>query len=375
MSVAELQGYWVDLSGLRFADGLNQTWIQALPLGTYDHPIHGDISVTPDRVRRLVDNFYAKVRVTDLDIDYDHKAFVGKAAGWVRAAEARTDGLWLLVEWTTEAYKSLQEGEYRYFSPEFADTWTDPKTGIEHHDVLFGGGITNRPFMKDIMPINLSEVIKANEGGTLMQPDKLRQMLGLTAEATDAEVDVALATQLSKTDPPVTDPPVVEEKEEQQAPIAASEVSDSVKLDDGTVIKASELVKRLADLEDAHKLSEVRLQLAEFSSGDHVVAPAVIEQMTKILSETPKKLGDQIVDTFRTMVKGGIIQLGEIGHSGGRSTLGEEPSKQFHDLVEAAMKASDGKLTYVDAMEAVSRQQPDLYRAYRKETYLKEDAS
>jgi hypothetical protein len=83
-------GYWVDLTAHQFDDESGAAWIQALPLGTYDHPLYGTIDVTPGRVARFASNVNNKVRGQDLDIDYDHKEHSGRAAGWVTAADART---------------------------------------------------------------------------------------------------------------------------------------------------------------------------------------------------------------------------------------------------------------------------------------------
>lgn len=160
-------GYIVEANTITFKDESNTTWLQALPLGEYDHPRFGKIDITPERVKQFSKNVNMNVRGTELDIDYEHKTSVegGKAAGWVKSAEDRgTDGLWISVEWTPNARKALEDGEYRYFSPEFKDEWCHPKTKKCYSDVLFGGALTNRPFLKDIMPINLSDFFAVPDG-------------------------------------------------------------------------------------------------------------------------------------------------------------------------------------------------------------------
>src|SRR5262245_40041905 len=118
-------GYWIDLRG-KYLEDNGVTWLQALPIGQYKHPLYGALDVTPDRAQRFAQNVKDGIRGTELDIDYDHKAHSGKAAGWVRDAEARSDGLWLAVEWTEPARSAIMQGEYRYFSPEYVDSWTHP---------------------------------------------------------------------------------------------------------------------------------------------------------------------------------------------------------------------------------------------------------
>ena len=138
--------YLIELNSLNFStdtsnsDAAASSWIQAMPLGKYSHPVYGEINITPEKVARFADNVNRKVRGTDLDIDYDHKEYNGEAAGWVKQAEPRTDGLWILVEWTAKAWEAIKSKAYRYFSPEFDDEWSNPKTGEKYTDVLFGGG-------------------------------------------------------------------------------------------------------------------------------------------------------------------------------------------------------------------------------------------
>ena len=198
-------GNLIDLRGLQFEDAGNgnfSKWIQAMPLGKYMHPMHGVIDITPERVARFADNVNKGVRGQALDIDYDHKQHNGKAAGWVQKAEARPDGLWILVEWVKEAWDDIKSGAYRYFSPEFVDEWVHPASQSKFNDVLFGGGITNRPFLKGILPINLSEILAESESETnesnLMFTDEQRAALlaklGLADDADDQTILMALIT-------------------------------------------------------------------------------------------------------------------------------------------------------------------------------------
>ena len=109
--MSQTVGFLVDLSGITLADS-GSTWIQALPLGTYLHPVYGEIKITPDRVQKFAANVTAKVIDKQPDIDYDHKKRTDHAAGWVEAAEARPDGLWIQVDWTPKARQMLKDKEY-----------------------------------------------------------------------------------------------------------------------------------------------------------------------------------------------------------------------------------------------------------------------
>jgi hypothetical protein len=150
--------FWIDLYGVGLADK-DLTWLHAMPVGTKKHPEYGELEFTSERLQRFASNVKNKVRKIDLDIDYEHKqdaAKGNKAAGWIKDAEVRTDGLWLAAEFTETAQKEIKDGEWKYLSPEFNDEWTDAD-GNKYEDVLFGAALTNRPFLKDLLPIAASE--------------------------------------------------------------------------------------------------------------------------------------------------------------------------------------------------------------------------
>ena len=63
----------------------------------------------------------------DLVIDYEHQTeFTAKngqkaiAGGWIKELQARADGIWARVEWTSAAAQHIRAREYRYISPTFA---------------------------------------------------------------------------------------------------------------------------------------------------------------------------------------------------------------------------------------------------------------
>lgn len=111
------------LSALDLAPGGAEApdWVHLLPLGEFrGHD---------GRSFRLADAegvIAASLRRgVDLVIDYEHqseaapeaKAGPIPAAGWIKALEARADGLWGKVEWTAAARELIGAKAYRYLSP------------------------------------------------------------------------------------------------------------------------------------------------------------------------------------------------------------------------------------------------------------------
>lgn len=364
------QGYWVDLGSIKLEEFGVLTWIQAMPLGKYEHPIYGKIHITPERVQQFAQNVKANVRGQDLDIDYDHKDYSGEASGWVRDAEARSNGLWIAVEWTRKAYDQIKSKAYRYFSPEFTDTWTHPKTGVKYSDVLFGGALTNRPFLKDIMPINLSEVFRANEGGSTVTPEQ-KKLLGLPEDATDEQVTEAI-TKLQTPEPEVTQ----QEEQEEQAEEIPTELKELSEKNPAIALLLSEREadrKRIATLETSNRLSEVTVQLTELKSDKRAVPPATIQSLKEVIVGLPKKQGDDIIKLFKEFVSTGFVELSELGGLNPQGDAGSDAAKRFNEKIESAMKA-DTSLSFASATEAVANNDPQLFAEYRKATYIKEGA-
>jgi phage I-like protein len=101
-------------------------------------------------------------------VDYEHLSGTvvppgwSKAAGWIRkpaGIEPFTSGhkaLWGWVELTPAALAMVKQKEYRYFSPEIHWNERDER-GREIGTRLAAGALTNRPFLKDLPPIELSD--------------------------------------------------------------------------------------------------------------------------------------------------------------------------------------------------------------------------
>lgn len=136
-------------------DGAAPSELQILRVGKFSHPRYGDFEITPKMLAEFKTNFDNNVRRVDPAIDYKHDN-EDVAAGWPKAVVLRDGGksLWFSdIKWTPKGEQVLKDKEFRYFSPEFVQQWTDPETGKTYNNVLFGGGLTNRPFIKGMEPI------------------------------------------------------------------------------------------------------------------------------------------------------------------------------------------------------------------------------
>lgn len=150
-----------------FADILAQgmgapVWVHYAPFGRWSHPTFGVTTMTVDKAHKMVKNFNDNVRGIDIMTDYEHgqdPAKGTKASGQILKAEVRGTGLWTLVQFTANAAKEIRDGEWKYWSPSFHERWTNPMDDTEHEAVIEGGALTNKPWIKGMVPLNFSEYV------------------------------------------------------------------------------------------------------------------------------------------------------------------------------------------------------------------------
>jgi phage I-like protein len=146
---------------LKEENGRYTSRIPVLPEGKFTHPWYGDLDFTAPVLRKVKRNFDGNILGTEIAVDEGHDR--GKALGWFKSlhhgksmiGEAEHNGLFADVEWTDLGRSLLERDIYRYFSAEIGNfTGSD---GKKVANVLFGGGLTNRPFFKQMPPVKFEE--------------------------------------------------------------------------------------------------------------------------------------------------------------------------------------------------------------------------
>src|SRR3990167_7140164 len=161
-----------------------------------NHPM-GDLDISDKVLNSFKENFDGKARRVDLAIDYSHESWA-QAAGWIKGIEIKNGSLWMDVDWTPSAKKKLEEKEFRYLSAEFALNWKDEESGKEFGPTLLGAGLTNRPFVKEMMPVTELSEYNRPRGGDPMGEKELTEKLSETvAKLADLEIKLKASEVLS----------------------------------------------------------------------------------------------------------------------------------------------------------------------------------
>ena len=181
------------------------------PLGTFPHP-DGEQLCTREAFDALVEKWRADGE-PEILVDFDHASETGgatEAAAWATNLTSDEDGLHATFRMTDKGAEALSATRYRYLSP----AWYVDEGG--HPTELSTIALTNRPNLPvprllNRKPAEPAQNAEAGENITAPQVadaestpeeginekekinmDKLREMLGLAAEATDEEVLAAV---------------------------------------------------------------------------------------------------------------------------------------------------------------------------------------
>jgi hypothetical protein len=163
----------------------NEMWVQQYPFDSWTHPVFSDTVIDHDRATKLKDSFDHGVRGTKIFADYEHgldAAKGSKAAGSIKELKVVDEprgvftqpGLWARVQFSDTARHEIDSGEWNYWSTTHFDEWKHPQTGQVHEMVYDGGGLTNKPYVKGMVPLNFSELGISKEfavWSTAMQND------------------------------------------------------------------------------------------------------------------------------------------------------------------------------------------------------------
>lgn len=187
----------VDASAI---DGDSGNWIMLMPAGVFS----GRTGRGPfdtggaTEMTAIIERTLQRAGGTEIVVDYDHQTIFAAipgvggrapAAGWIKAFDVRTDGLWGRVEWTAAAAEAIRAGEYRYISPTF---YAPKETGKVL--LLLSAALTNTPDL-DLAVVAASALLPTETETPDMK--SIAKALGLPEDASEADILIAMNALLS----------------------------------------------------------------------------------------------------------------------------------------------------------------------------------
>jgi len=140
---------------IELAEGQKSSWVTLTRYGDFYDPRYGNFSITLDMLAQMVSNFDKRVLGQDVFIDVSHRPSEGSAAKILKLT-VENGRLRALVEWTRFGIEAIRDRGFTYLSAEFADAWKDNEKQAEHGCVLIGAGLTIRPVIKNLDPVQLA---------------------------------------------------------------------------------------------------------------------------------------------------------------------------------------------------------------------------
>jgi hypothetical protein len=161
---------------IELADVSKPSWVTVTRTGDFSDPRYGQFSITQIMLSQMVSNFDKRVTGQDVYIDVAHKHSDGAAAKVVKL-QVQDSRLRALVEWTPFGIAAVKDRGFSYLSAEFHEDWKDNEKGAAYGCVLLGAGLTIRPVIKRLDPVQLStDDDKERPYRLLLSPNLIKQL-------------------------------------------------------------------------------------------------------------------------------------------------------------------------------------------------------
>lgn len=382
------------------ANGDAPKTIELLRTGNWKTPWHGDFEITPEDIQSFVANAKQGVGLVAADpkipLNYGH-ASGDKAAGWIdpQAGQlyASDDGQALIGEpqWTPAAQQAIQDGEWKYISPEFnprSVPWEDPEERTSFVDnILSGAALTNIPLFKKLKPVQASRVTGSSDTSTKQEGDDMdlatvraKDVKDLTDEekaflaehkadlTADEQTKFGLADDAADATKDKEDSKDNKDEDADKADEDKGGDAEGVKGSRGTVsISADRLAKLEADaqrgVEAAAKLA--MSEASEFASAA-IKAGRIKSAQSEALVTRLVKASKEEAEFLRSFVEG-LPKNEQLGKENGvaassQGSVVEDVFAKARDLVAA----SNGKIIFQDAVKQVLKADASLAKQFDK---------
>ncbi|OYY46321.1 MAG: hypothetical protein B7Y56_03460 [Gallionellales bacterium 35-53-114] len=133
-----------------------QTWVTVTKIGRFYDPRYGEFDITRQMLSQMVDNFIKGTYGQDVFLDVSHEPSKGSAGKFLKLS-IEGNKLRALIEWTPYGVDAVKSRGFKYLSADYSENFQDNEQRAQHGPLLFGAGLTIRPVIKGLDPVQLSE--------------------------------------------------------------------------------------------------------------------------------------------------------------------------------------------------------------------------
>ena len=257
------------------------------------------------------------------------------AGGFITGLQVRDDGLYAEVEFTDKGAKSIQDGDYRYHSPEVI--WEtggleDPKTGdVIEGPLIIGDALLHTPHL--------------GEAAALYQIEPYREVEPMADYIEVPKGWFEKVMDFFKYEEPVKEP------EPEPTPEPEMDVEKFAALEAEAAEWREKYEAQIAEQKEAERLGHFNAALVE--------AGVDIEDGAKMLASMTDEQADWVLGRFKAL--SAQVEEGELFEEKGSTgeSLPENPLEKLNALVLARAEADS--IGYNEAFALVRAENPDLF--------------
>lgn len=295
-----------------------------LPVGEFYDKRYGRVSITPEKVKQMVENF-GKCPAYEVPVKLGHSDGA-KSPGKVIGVEAKDNGLEITMSVDSETAKAINDKQYRYMSAEFDEDYHDKKTGERVGAVLLGAALVNQPAHPYVAPLVLADNIEGNDK-SMSELEDLRRKL-LEAETQKAQAEAELKAE--------------HEKHSKEAEESAKKLSDME-------AENKKLLEERDRIETARNEAEVKVCCETWLAEG--TPPAVVDKLKPLmLAKTSRviRLSDTEEKPIMEVLKDIVAVIPKVPL--GQKSLSDAPATELSDT-EKAIKRGEAIAAIVNGKE------------------------
>ena len=378
------------IDSIQFGEKNPSIDIQCLRMGKFKHPWYGTLKFDQKFFENMVKNFEADIPNPEIAFDFRHTPDFG-AAAWVSKTFIDGQNLMSTVTLTERGKDALKKKEFKYFSVEYTDDYVEyefteeldekgnlveRESKISHGPTILGGAITNRPFIKGMLPVSLSEtgeviqleeIVDSGDNGSSNGLKEVKGSMEKSLEELKAEQE-SIKTKIKE----------LEEKKDgsskeelDKLAVKLDEISVAVKElseggDEDATKTLAELDSAKEELKTANKKLEDKDKETKKLSDDVKALTETVKSLMKsneVLHEdkyqisVEKKLGDfrklgafpSTIEVIKSMIFSEDVKKFSVKLSEGEGEAKKEVQKSFLDVVGLILESIPREHRFTDS--------------------------